>query len=66
MLVLLAHLADTNLTIFIYGSEFSKGTNGMEGSLEADDLIFECEPQSSSRTSMPSTVLTWLRLDGLK
>lgn len=37
-------LGDTNLTIFIYGSEFSKGTTGMEGSLEADDLIFETSP----------------------
>jgi hypothetical protein len=35
---------DTNLTIFIYGSEFSKGTNGMDGSLEAEDEIFECSP----------------------
>ena len=31
-------------TIFIYGSEFKKGQNGMEGSLEADDDIFECSP----------------------
>jgi hypothetical protein len=31
-------------TIFIYGSEFKKGTNGMQGSLEADDVIFENSP----------------------
>ena len=31
-------------TIFIYGSEFKKGTNGMSGSLEADDQIFENNP----------------------
>jgi len=31
-------------TIFIYGSEFKKGTVGMDGSLEADDLIFENSP----------------------
>ena len=31
-------------TIFIYGSEFKKGTAGMEGSLEADDEIFENSP----------------------
>ena len=37
-------LTDTNLTIFIYGSEFAKGGAGMEGSLEADDLIFETSP----------------------
>ena len=32
------------VTIFIYGSEFKKGTNGMEGSLEADDLFFSNSP----------------------
>ena len=31
-------------TIWVYGSEFKKGTNGMEGSLEADDDIFENSP----------------------
>ena len=31
-------------TVFIYGSEFKKGTNGMQGSLEADDVIFENSP----------------------
>ena len=32
------------VTIFIYGSEFKKGTEGMEGSLEADDLFFSNSP----------------------
>lgn len=32
------------LSIFIYGSEFKKGVRGMEGSLEADDEIFENSP----------------------
>jgi hypothetical protein len=32
------------LSVFIYGSEFKKGTTGMEGSLEADDIIFENSP----------------------
>jgi len=32
------------LTVFIYGSEFKKGTNGMAGSLEASDEIFENSP----------------------
>ena len=32
------------VTIFIYGSEFKKGVNGMQGSLEADDEIFENSP----------------------
>lgn len=30
--------------MFIYGSEFNKGTNGMVGSLEADDLILDNKP----------------------
>jgi hypothetical protein len=36
-------VADT-CTVFIYGSEFRKGANGMSGSLEADDEIFENSP----------------------
>ena len=36
--------ADTNVTVFIYGSEFKKGDNGMVGSLEADDYIFANNP----------------------
>jgi hypothetical protein len=31
-------------TVFIYGSEFRKGTNGMVGSLEAEDSIFSNSP----------------------
>ncbi len=31
-------------TVMIYGSEFKKGTEGMSGSLEADDLIFDNKP----------------------
>jgi len=33
-----------DVSVFIYGSEFKKGTEGMQGSLEADDLIFENSP----------------------
>jgi hypothetical protein len=36
--------ASTNCTIFVYGSEFKKGTDGMVESLEADGLIFENKP----------------------
>ena len=36
--------ANENITVFIYGSEFAKGTDGMVGSLEADDFIFENKP----------------------
>jgi hypothetical protein len=36
--------AGLEFTVFIYGSEFKKGTSGMENSLEADDFIFENSP----------------------
>ena len=36
--------AATNCTIFIYGSEFAKGTPGMVESLESDDFIFDNKP----------------------
>jgi hypothetical protein len=32
------------VTAFVYGSEFKKGTEGMEESLESDDSIFENSP----------------------
>ena len=34
-----AYAAASTITMFAYGSEFQKGTNGMVGSLEADDLF---------------------------
>ncbi len=34
----------TQCTVFIYGSEFKKGTNGMVGSLEAEDDIYSNSP----------------------
>jgi hypothetical protein len=36
--------AANEFTVFIYGSEFKKGTNGMIGSLEAEDEIFSNSP----------------------
>ena len=36
--------AATLYTIFIYGSEFRKGSEGMSGSLEADDVFFNNSP----------------------
>ncbi len=36
--------AAANCSIFIYGSEFQKGTNGMAGSIEAQDFIFDNNP----------------------
>jgi hypothetical protein len=37
-------LGNADCTLFIYGSEFNKGTNGMQGSLEADDIFFDNKP----------------------
>ena len=37
-------LGNADVTVFIYGSEFKKGSVGMSGSLEADDVIFENSP----------------------
>ena len=37
-------LPTTNLTVFVYGSEFRKGTKGMEGSLESDFSIYDNKP----------------------
>tara|TARA_R110000851_G_scaffold117098_2_gene243638 strand:+ start:453 stop:1901 length:1449 start_codon:yes stop_codon:yes gene_type:complete len=37
-------VAAANCTIFIYGSEFKKGTDGMQGSIEAQDFIFDNSP----------------------
>ena len=36
--------AATSCDIFVYGSEFAKGVNGMQGSLESDDFIFSNKP----------------------
>lgn len=36
--------ATANITLFVYGSEFGKGTNGMVGSLEAEDVFFDNKP----------------------
>ncbi len=36
--------AGTTVTAFVYGSEFKKGSAGMVGSLEAQDLFFDVKP----------------------
>ena len=36
--------ASTNIEVFVFGSEFKKGTAGMDGSLEAEDSFFENNP----------------------
>jgi len=40
----LTGVGNADVTIFIYGSEFNKGTGGMAESLEADDFIFDNKP----------------------
>lgn len=35
---------NTASSVFVYGSEFSKGTSGMVGSLEAQDVFFDNKP----------------------
>jgi len=35
---------NADFTVFIYGSEFQKGQNGMQGSLEAEDSIYSNKP----------------------
>ena len=37
-------VGNADVTVFIYGSEFRKGTAGMVGSLEANDFIFDNKP----------------------
>lgn len=39
-----AFAVSTECTVFIYGSEFKKGTGGMIGSLEAEDEIYSNNP----------------------
>jgi uncharacterized membrane protein len=39
-----AFAVSTQCSVFIYGSEFKKGTNGMVGSLESEDEIFSNKP----------------------
>jgi hypothetical protein len=40
----LTGLADSGLSVFVYGSEFAKGTNGMSGALEAVPSFRETNP----------------------
>ena len=42
---IIAGTSSTNLcTVFVYGSEFAKGTGGMSGSNEAEDVFFSNKP----------------------
>ena len=35
---------NSTVTVFVYGSEFKKGTDGMEGSLDSEDSFFDNKP----------------------
>ena len=39
-----AFAAASTMSIFVYGSEFKKGQEGMQGSIEAQDFIFQNNP----------------------
>ena len=39
-----AYAVASTMTVFVYGSEFNKGANGMTGSLEAQPNIFQNKP----------------------
>ena len=39
-----AYANASTVSVFVYGSEFAKGTDGMQGSLEAQDFIFDNKP----------------------
>ena len=55
----------TDLDLFVYGSEFKKGSNGMDGALEAEEDIKENNP-IIIKDKYSVSVLTWLRSDGSK
>tara|TARA_R100000005_G_C4999309_1_gene206031 strand:- start:534 stop:1934 length:1401 start_codon:yes stop_codon:yes gene_type:complete len=38
------YAAASTMTVFVYGSEFKKGSNGMSGSLDSQDEFFENSP----------------------
>lgn len=40
----LSALGDTGLSVYVYGSEFGKGTNGMEGALQSNPSFHETNP----------------------
>lgn len=61
-------LAADTLTAFVYGSEFKKGSNGMQGSLEADPDIFEVSPiiikDKYEVSGSDMTQIGWIEVEG--
>ena len=62
-----ANYADS-VTVFIYGSEFKKGSNGMEGALEAESEIFENNPiiikDKYSVSGSDMAQIGWIEVEG--
>jgi hypothetical protein len=56
------------VTAFVYGSEFQKGTNGMEGSVEAEVDIFEAKPiiikDKYSVAGSDMAQIGWIEVEG--
>lgn len=61
-------LETTNLTVWVYGSEFRKGTNGMQGSLESDLTILENKPiilkDKYEVSGSDMTQISWVKTEG--
>lgn len=60
-------LATTALTVFVYGSEFRKGTDGMKGSLESDLTILDNKPiilkDKYEVSGSDATQISWVKTD---
>ena len=60
--------AANTITAFVYGSEFRKGTNGMDGSLDAETQIFEVKPviikDKFSISGSDMAQIGWIEIEG--
>lgn len=63
-----AFAVSATVTVFIYGSEFKKGTAGMQESLEADGQIFETNPiiikDKYSVNGSDMAQIGWIEIEG--
>lgn len=61
-------LDTTDLTVFVYGSEFRKGTEGMRGSLETDFTILDNKPiilkDMYEVSGSDAAQISWVQTDG--
>ena len=60
--------ATADVTVFVIGSEFQKGTNGMQGSLESDLTILDNKPVIMKSVyevnGSDATQIGWIRVEG--